>query len=173
MWAERPEWGDLVTLDAEESHRPDWIFDLSTLGDRFNLSNTLSARIALPFSDNHFDEIHAYEVLEHIGDQGDYRKFFAQFSEFWRVLKPNGLLLASVPRWDRQWAWGDPSHRRVITPGTLVFLDQTEYQKQVGKTPMSDFRSCYKADFHCAAQSQDEETFRFILQAMKPARISP
>jgi len=44
-----------------------------------------------------FDEVHAYEVLEHLGRQGDYRSFFATFANIYRVLVPGGLLLATVP----------------------------------------------------------------------------
>jgi hypothetical protein len=49
------------------------------------------------------------------------------------------------------WAWGDPSHRRVINEGSFTFLDQTQYAKQVGKTAMTDFRSLWKGDFHAEA----------------------
>lgn len=68
------EWTCLVTLDYCERHNPDVVWDLNN--------------IPLPFDDNTFDEIHAYEVLEHTGTQGDYKFFFKQFEEFWRLLKP-------------------------------------------------------------------------------------
>ena len=127
------DWSNLTTLDYNPDHKPDVVWDLM--------------QAALPFEDNSFDEIHAYEVLEHIGPQGDYHLFFAQFTEFHRILKPNGYLVASVPHWASMWAWGDPSHSRIINEGTLAFLSQAEYVKQVGKTPMTDFRYLYKADF--------------------------
>lgn len=117
-------------------------------------------------------EIHAYEVLEHMGDQGDHILLFAQFSEFWRVLRPGGFLCATVPWWQSKWAWGDPGHRRVIQPETLGFLDQTSYAN-VGKGPLSDYRGVYGADFRCRFAFTDSETFAFILQAVKPARIVP
>lgn len=118
--------------------------------------------------DDFYDEIHAYEVLEHCGDQGDYRMFFAQFSEFWRVLKPGGFFFGTCPSWSSPWAWGDPSHSRVLTSGTLAFLSQAEYKKQVGVTPMSDFRSCYKADFLPIVADDSDDTLLFVLQAVKP-----
>ena len=146
-------WSSLTTLDYNNDHKPDVVWDL------MNPSG-------LPFEENTFDEIHAYEVLEHTGAQGDYKFFFWQFSDFWRVLKPNGYLLATCPSRHSVWALGDPSHTRVMQKEQLVFLEQWRYVA-VGKTSMSDFRSIYKADFEIIAANEDEDTFRFILKAKK------
>jgi SAM-dependent methyltransferase len=146
-------WDNLTTLDYNSEHKPDVVWDLMTL--------------PLPFKDEEFDEIHAYEVLEHLGQQGDYKLFFAQFSEFWRLLKPNGHFLATCPSRNSVWAWGDPSHTRIIQLEQLVFLSQEEYRIQIGKTPMSDFRNIYKADFETMYQDDDGETIRFVLKAIK------
>jgi SAM-dependent methyltransferase len=145
-----------VTLDINPDHNPDIVFDLMN--------------ITLPFEDNAFDEIHAYEVLEHTGSQGDYKFFFAQFSEFWRVLKPGGHLLATCPSRTSPWAWGDPSHTRILQPEQLVFLDQESYTNQVGVTSMSDFRNIYKADFKTVGAIENEHLFIFILQARKETK---
>ena len=149
----RSGWDELVTLDHNVDHKPDIVHDLEQL--------------PYPFEDNTFDEVHAYEVLEHLGRQGDWRSFFAQFSELWRILKPGGYLAATCPSWQSSWAWGDPSHTRVITSGTLVFLSQDEYRLQVGKTAMSDFRFCYKADFQPVSVHEDSEALIFVLRAKK------
>lgn len=146
-------WSNLTTLDYNSDHNPTVVWDLMSL--------------PLPFEDNQFDEIHAYEVLEHLGQQGDYKLFFAQFSEFWRLLKPNGHFLATCPSRNSVWALGDPSHTRIMQLEQLVFLSQREYKEQVGKTPMSDFRNIYKADFETVFQEDDGETIRFVLQAIK------
>lgn len=147
-------WNKLVTLDFNKEVNPDILHDLTVL--------------PYPFEDNTFDEIHAYEVLEHIGQQGDFKLFFAQFSEFWRILKPGGLFCATVPMWNNLWAWGDPSHTRVINQGTLVFLSQKEYLKQQGVTSMTDFRYIYKADFDIIYGKEPEPgAFVFLLQAVK------
>jgi len=144
------DWSNLTTLDYNSDHKPDVVWDLMEL--------------PLPFPDQEFDEIHAYEVLEHLGQQGDYKLFFAQFSEFWRLLKPNGYFFATCPSRNSVWAYGDPSHTRVVQLEQLVFLSQNEYKKQVGNTPMSDFRNIYKADFGVVFQEDDGETIRFVLQ---------
>lgn len=146
------EFQGLTTLDIDPVHKPDVVHDLNVL--------------PWPFADNSFNEVHAYEVLEHFGKQGDTASFFAHFSEIWRVLKPGGRLFASVPMWDSPWAWGDPGHTRVISKGSLIFLNQQEYA-QVGSTAITDYRSIYNCDFFPVAMEEKEHTFAFILEARK------
>lgn len=56
--------------------------------------------LELPFADNTFDKVMCSEVLEHIPD---YR---GALREIERVLKPGGLLCASVPRrWPEKICW--------------------------------------------------------------------
>lgn len=155
---DRPDWSDLVTLDINADHQPDIVWNLE--------------QMPLPFADDKFDEIHAYEVLEHTGQQGDYVFFFAQFAELWRILKPGGHLIGTCPSRHSPWAWGDPSHKRIVQPENFVFLVQPEYTRQVGNTPMSDFRYIYKADFDCIRMTDDNTVFSFILKAVKPSRIT-
>lgn len=144
---------DLITLDFDETVNPDVVHDLNI--------------VPYPFNDDMFDEIHAYECLEHFGKQGDYRAFFQQFEELWRILKPDGWLIGTCPNWDSLWAWGDPGHTRVITPQTLAFLSQDEYTAQVGKNAMTDYRFCYTADFELYSYTEDEHNFGFALRAKK------
>lgn len=151
----RDEWDNLTTLDNNPACKPDVLHDLE--------------EIPYPFPDNEFDEICAQEVLEHLGTLGDHVSLFAQFSEFWRILKPNGLLIATVPSHDGLWAFGDPSHKRIINLGTLMFLSQRQYEAQCGVTAMSDFRNIYKADFEVVQHEKTDETFKFALQAIKHA----
>jgi SAM-dependent methyltransferase len=149
-------WTKLVTLDINPDHKPDVLHDLEEL--------------PLPFADDTFDEIHAYEVLEHTGQQGDFRFFFRQFTDFWRILKPGGLLAASVPLASHEHAWGDPGHRRMLTEQTLVFLDQEQYRIQVGKTCMSDYRWLFKADFGKLRSERISGNLFFSMRAAKPSR---
>jgi len=120
-------------------------------------------KLPLPFEDSAFDEIHAYEVCEHVtGQQGDAVAYFAFFSEMWRILRPGGYFMGTVPR--GEWVWGDPSHKRQITLGTLHFLSQREYREQVGITQMSDYRNIYKADFEILFAQQTDDKLGFVLQ---------
>ena len=145
-----PVFQNLTTLDLFPEHKPDVVHDLNIL--------------PYPFEDSAFDEIHAYEVLEHCGKQGDFQFFFDQFTEFYRILKPNGYFLASVPLWDNEWAWADPGHTRLIAAKSLMFLEQKFYEIQVGKTAASDYRSIYKADFKTLAMQEDGPQLFFVLQ---------
>lgn len=154
-------WQNLTTLDIDPACKPDIVFDLSMYRVIPDALNNI-------MPDDTFDEIHAYEVLEHCGLQGDYQLFFSQFREFWRILKPSGLFCATVPDWRSVWAWGDPSHTRIINEGTLVFLSQAQYRQQVGKTAMSDFRSLLApADFAIVGVQTVGEQFQFVLRAIK------
>lgn len=143
---------NLVTLDVNEERNPDVVWDLR--------------KHPLPFEDNTFDEIHAYEVLEHLAHQGDFKFFFNEFSEYHRILKPGGLFMATVPHKDSIWALGDPSHKRIIVKENLMFLRQKTYE-EANNTTISDFRNIYKADFNLIWLKENEEQLKFILEAKK------
>ena len=162
----REEFVNVTTLDINPDHSPDVIHDLNEL--------------PYPFENDTFDEIHAYEVLEHFGMLGDWRGFFDQFSELWRITKPGGRLFATVPISTNP--WGDPGHRRVICQMTLTFLSQEQYALQCrpGGTAMTDYRHWYKADWrlrHFApipcedvdGNALPSTNNSFVLQAIKPA----
>lgn len=150
----RSEWGHMVSVDSNTDTKPTIFWDLMDL--------------PLPFPDESFDEIHAYEVLEHTGQQGDFRFFFKQFAEIYRLLKPDGLFVATVP--NGNWIWGDPSHTRYIGQESLIFLNQAEATRQVGNTPMSDFRHWFKDDFVLLWEKKDD-VYAFVLMAIKPSRL--
>ena len=144
------EFHDVVRLDINADHNPDVVWDLAVH--------------PLPFKDGEFDEIHAYDVLEHLATQGDFKFFFKEFSEYHRILKDGGMFFATCPAWNSPWAWGDPSHKRVISKESLVYLVQEEYEKQVGKTKMSDFRNIYKVNFKIIHADDRNGNFSFVLK---------
>lgn len=150
----RENWSDLVTLDRFMECEPDIFYDLEQL--------------PYPFKSNTFDEIHAYCVLEHTGTQGNWRFFFDQFTEFWRISKPGATFHALVPRFDSPWAWGDPSHSRIISLETITFLSQVMYvRNNENNSPMSDFRWYYKADWELVANHNVAGSLAFVLRANK------
>lgn len=148
---EEVEW---TTLDMNTAAKPDILYDL----------NNMHKDVKMPIGGPVFDEIHAYEVLEHIGTQGDFRAFFADFRELWRVLKPNGILVGTSPSQYSPWCWGDPGHTRVISPEALSFLERAFYD-QLGKTPASDYRAfiapCYWKILH---SNDTKSTYEYVLQ---------
>lgn len=151
-------WTELVTLDMNADHKPDLVWDLT--------------KRPLPFAEGIFDEIHAYEVLEHLAQQGDWRSFFDEWSEWYRLLKPGGFFFGTSPAVTSPWAWGDPGHTRIISPECMTYLTQPQYDEQVGKTGMTDYRFAYKADFDAIYGKVENETFSFVLRAVKPSRCS-
>lgn len=149
---------NLTALDHNANCKPDLVWDLTN--------------IPWPFEDNTFDEVHAYCVMEHYRSQGDYKGFFADFEEIWRVLKAGGFFFCKVPRQDSPWAFGDPSHTRIIAPHNLIFLDREAQRVNIELgLPASDFRRDWKGDYLVKDVHFDEGHMFFILQAVKPARI--
>jgi SAM-dependent methyltransferase len=128
-----PEWHGLVTVDIDPAANPTVLHDL----DEF----------PYPWPDEHFDEVWAREVVEHLGRQGDWRSFFQFWNEIHRITKPGGFVYISCPAWWSPWAWGDPGHTRIFSEHTAAFLDRSEYEKQVGTTSMTDYRHVYTGDF--------------------------
>jgi len=152
---------NVTRLDINEDHKPDIVWDLNNL--------------PLPFNDNEFDEVHMYDVLEHLSTQGNYKEFFAFFTEMNRIMKNQAVFFAIVPHWSSMWAWGDPSHTRIINRGTITFLVQREYEQQVGISAMTDYRNIYKANFELVmaketmvdGQPGQFGSFAFALMATK------
>ncbi len=153
----RQAWEGMVKVDFNADHAPDIVHDLTVL--------------PYPFEDNSADEIHMYDVWEHLGQQGDFKTFFAQWAEIWRILKPDGLFFGISPHWSSPWAWMDPGHTRAAGPEMLLFLQQPKYEA-VGKTPMSDYRFLYQADFDVEfADVSENRQFLWALKAIKPSRV--
>lgn len=166
------EWQHLETLDYEGLCKPDIVWDIGRVPWCRPIGDALEPAAIEPIQDSTYDEIHAYEVLEHVGQQGDWRAFFRMFSEIWRVLKPGGLLAATCPSRYSKWLWGDPGHTQALTPEKLIFLSQLAYSQQEGRSSMSDYRRVYRADYNILHSSDDQQTHLFIIQAVKPARTS-
>jgi len=139
---------DMLDLDAK-ALPPSFRFT------RHNLDN-----YPWPVADGWADEIHAYEVLEHIGMQGDYESFFRCFNELWRIADTGAQLYASTPAWNGLWALGDPGHTRVINEGTIAFLGMREIVP-----PASDYREYIRGFWDLATPIQYVgERFFFNLQ---------
>lgn len=62
--------------------------------------------LPLPFKNDEFDVVHAHHVLEHIRD------FFEVVDEIYRILKPGGRLIMSIPHYSSNFAFVNPDHKR-------------------------------------------------------------
>ena len=134
----------------------------------------------LPLDADSVDLIYAWHVLEHVGRQGETGVWFFCWEEFYRVLKPGGLILLSCPYWDSIWAWSDPTHTRALSEHSFVFFAQRAYQ--VPGSMISPYR--IRCDFEPAMAPglpkgwdilRDEHdprsrSLRMLLHAIKPLR---
>lgn len=175
----RAPWRCLYTIDNDPRCAPNFLGDLHKAPWRCHrhvIETELADEVLVEggggiLRNQSFDEIHAYEVLEHIGQQGDAYAFFNQFMEIYRLLKPGGYLFATTPSRYSPWLWGDPGHSRAVLPESLTFLSQDQYKQQIGKTAMADYRHWFAGDFDVIRSIDDREHHVFILQAIKPSRI--
>ena len=144
--------GEIVRLDINKDVNPDIVWDL---------------RIhPLPFNDDEFDEIHAYHILEHLAQQGDWEFFFNEWNEYYRILKPGGKFFGVVPVATSKWAWGDPGHTRVFPKQYFIYLNRDSYLGCSNGNPLTDYRFIYKGDFELTFMSDsDQLNLAFILKA--------
>jgi Methyltransferase domain len=175
------DWKDLTTCDINPKCEPDILCDLNDNDEWRCQWKSEQGRAALDmewprqdvypfggFKEAYFDEVHAYEVLEHLGAQGDATAFFNCFANIHRVLCAGGHLFATCPSRYSPWLWGDPSHRRVISAESLAFLDQRVVaSNRKNGTAMSDFSDLWTRDFRIISAQDNRQTFAFCLQAIK------
>lgn len=132
-----PDWGELTTLDVNPACGADVVFDLEKLS--IPMRDRLHGLRVLPFEDEAFDHLAAYDVLEHFGRQGDWRGFFTEMAEFHRILKPGGTFGIIVPI--GQDALVDPGHTRFFHATWFHFLDHAFYERALAQgKPVTDYR---------------------------------
>ncbi len=143
LLSEPAEWAaPLVTIDMNPDCGADVVWDLE--------------KRPLPFEDNTFDEMGSYDVLEHIGRQGDWKGFFDEFAEYWRIMKPGGLFGIMVPV--NADALADIGHTRFWSACYFRFLDQDWYAQQLAEgRPVTDYRWYWKHDFETVTVKNIED----------------
>jgi SAM-dependent methyltransferase len=102
---------DVTSLDASEPSIDDLSARVGELYPDRDLPVMVGDVCELPFSDREFDGAVCGEVLEHLDDDR------AAVGEIARVLRPGGLLVATVPAnpWRYDWADHWAGHRRRYT----------------------------------------------------------
>ena len=164
---DQPLKGPLFTDNFKEVHTAD--FDPS-LAEKVTFFCDLMY-FPWPMASGVYDEVHAYEVFEHLSHAGEFNEFFAVWREVWRVLKPGGYVYATTPWWKSVLAWSDPGHMQVYSPYLIAFLDQAHYLREVGVTSMTDYRNIFPPPYSFAprwaaqiGEDSDVASFGFILQ---------
>jgi ubiquinone/menaquinone biosynthesis C-methylase UbiE len=90
---------------------------------------------SLPFEDNFFDAVLAKDILEHV------QKPWLLLKEIHRIIKDNGIIIASVPMPKPNIVWSDYTHLRGFTKDCLetLFKDsqfEVLYIKKIGDIPL-------------------------------------
>jgi SAM-dependent methyltransferase len=86
------------------------------------------SREDIPFEDNYFDSVSAFDFIEHIPrhavDSNGHviLPFIKLMSEIHRVLRPGGIFLANTPAFPREEAFQDPTHVNIITKKTHQYF---------------------------------------------------
>jgi len=83
----------------------------------------------IPFSDNEFDSVSAYDFLEHIPrliylNGKIIFPFIELMNEIHRVLKPGGKFFAITPVYPKESAFVDPTHVNFVTKNTHKYFTQ-------------------------------------------------
>jgi len=79
----------------------------------------------IPFPDDHFDYVSAYDFIEHIPrviyNPNRRFSFIELMNEIYRVLKMGGTFASFTPAFPKEAAWVDPTHVNIITENTFLF----------------------------------------------------
>jgi len=83
----------------------------------------------IEFPDSYFNEVHCYDVLEHVTDLSK------SLSEIRRVIKPNGKLIVEIPHWRSEQKLirlhpkylSEIGHQRIFTPNNLKIFSDFSY----------------------------------------------
>ena len=86
---------DAVNLDIVAATNPDIVHDLNVL--------------PWPLPDNWFDEVEAYDVIEHLND------IVATMNEIHRICRHGAVLKVTVPHFSCANAFTDPTHRHYFS----------------------------------------------------------
>lgn len=90
----------------------------------------------IPFADNYFDSVSAYDFFEHVprlfpSSTGTRLPFIELMNEIWRVLVPGGKLYASTPAYPHETAFQDPTHVNILTRRSHVYFTRPLLQARM------------------------------------------
>jgi SAM-dependent methyltransferase len=94
----------------------------------------------LPFEDNFFSSVSAFDLIEHIPrsvyiNGNLHLPFISLMNEVFRILEPQGVFFASTPAFPHPAAFQDPTHVNIITDETHnYFCGSAPYARRYGFT---------------------------------------
>ncbi len=91
-----------TNVDVTAAGKPDVVHDLNVR--------------PWPFETSSFDDVHAYDVIEHLED------VLKTLEEIHRVCRPGGVLHVVVPHFSSEGAFTDPTHRHYFGIGTFDYM---------------------------------------------------
>ena len=158
-----------VSLDIGCGDTPRNIFSASVVMGcdiKENGKDILAVDLAtenLPYDDNTFDFISAFDVLEHIPrviyfDKNTRRQSFLELMmEIHRVLKPGGLFLSHTPVYPHPYTFVDPTHVNFITQRTFdYFVGPAPYASNYGYSGEFKYLENRKVHGHLVTLLQKE-----------------
>jgi SAM-dependent methyltransferase len=95
---------DHVNVDVVESIKPDIVHDLNI--------------VPYPFPDNRFDEVRAWDVIEHVADLP------TMMREIWRIAKPGCMVEFTTPHFSCDNSYTDPTHVRHLSSRSLRYFEK-------------------------------------------------
>lgn len=122
---------------ADELYGVD-IIDVNNSKVNFTYTKCNLSYDSLPFDDNYFDSVSAYDLFEHIlrvhiVNGKTIFPFVDLMSEVYRVLKPGGQLYAVTPVYPKESAFVDPTHVNFISKNTYkYFITPHNWAKMYG-----------------------------------------
>ena len=156
-------------LDLGCGHRPrnpyerDDLYGIDIAADATLTATIHRANLALqpiPFADNYFDSISAYDFLEHVprllptADGLATRfPFIELMNEVWRVMRPGGLFYAVTPAFPSRAAFQDPTHVNIMTVDTHHYFTRPLMQGAMYGFK-GDFALCRRPHWTRATASQ-------------------
>lgn len=119
----------LIGLDVTD--RP------SALSESVEYVRCLAGFEPIPLADESVDVCTGYDFLEHV-PRTEHRAqtlhfpFIELMNEIWRVLRPNGFLIALTPAFPMSGAFVDPTHVNVITKETVDYFSGECHARGLG-----------------------------------------
>lgn len=118
-----------LNVDSSELVKPDQVVDLNVT--------------PWPWKDNEFGHIVAKDVLEHLGDTSD--DYMKIIKEMYRVSDNGAVWEVQVPHWRCDVSLDDPTHKRLLTLGSFMLLNQKKIFERI-KENQSDSLLAFEHD---------------------------